>query len=71
MALNVFSTTQNIRMILLSDSSHRVYFDDKSVSEFTPTIGDGSRDVDFVRVLDRAQYVLIPESCSILLEDST
>ena len=71
MALNVFSTTQNIRMILLSDSSHRVYCDDKSVSEFTPTIGDGSRDADFVRLLDRALYVLIPEFCFLLPEGCT
>ena len=48
MALNVFSTTLFISSLLLGYSSYWINLDNKSVSKCTPTIVDGSRDVDVV-----------------------
>ena len=48
MALNVFSTTLFISSLLLGYSSYWINLDYKSLIECTPTILDGSRDVDVV-----------------------
>ena len=71
MALNVFSTTLFISSLLLGYSSYWINLDYKSLIESTPTILDGSRDVDVVFVMDRTHYIHILHSVSSLDKLST
>ena len=48
MAFHVFSTTLFISSLLLGYSTNRIGLDDESLVKCTPTVLDGSRDVDVV-----------------------